>query len=361
MTPPQTAEIYVQLAQCRQSQGDLVSAETYYRQAVEFEECPEVAYRQLGTFLRHSWRQRETPAIFLQGLKATGSPLLRQALEELDYLPSEIDEAVARGTLPELRAIPDDPDFPPVPIEDLRRRVNSHAWFHTINLGGGIVTPGIKTRSAIACEADAIFAPISVRNRSLADIGAWNGCFTVEAKRRGASRILAIDDFTWAHPEFRGKESFDLVMTRLGIEVESRIADIQSTGAAAIGQWQVVLCLGVFYHLLNPIAAVQRLAEVTAEVLVLETHLDLRDMGTPAMAFYPGTELGGDPTNWWGPNRAAVEALLKTVGFAKVLFGPNPLAPETRGLFHAFKSEALYREHAAAAGQGSRGGPQPGV
>ena len=87
----------------------------------------------------------------------------------------------------------------------------------------------------------------------------------------------------------------------------------------------------------------------------------MSSFGTPAMAFYPGTELGGDPTNWWGPNRSAVEALLKSAGFAKVLFSPNPLAPETRGLFHAFKSEAFYREHAAAAAQRSRRGPQPGV
>jgi tRNA (mo5U34)-methyltransferase len=193
---------------------------------------------------------------------------------------------------------------------------------------------------------------VSMRNRSLADVGAWNGCFTVEARRRGASPILAIDEYTWAHPGFRGKEGFDLVMQRLGIEVETRLADIQSINADTIGQWQVVLFLGVFYHLLDPIAALRRLAEVTAEVLVVETHLDLQDLPTPAMVFYPGSELGGDPTNWWGPNRAAVDALLKVVGFPKVLFTPNPLAPQARGIFHAFKSEALYHEHAAAADQG---------
>jgi len=55
----------------------------------------------------------------------------------------------------------------------------------------------------------------------------------------------------------------------------------------AIGRWDIVLFLGVFYHLLDPIDALRRLAEVTNEVLVLETHLDLQDVNRPAMVFYP--------------------------------------------------------------------------
>ncbi len=111
----------------------------------------------------------------------------------------------------------------------------------------------------------------------------------------------------------------------------------------------MVLFLGVFYHLFDPIAALRCLSDITDEVLVLETHLELQDVTKPAMAFYPGSELNGDPTNWWAPNRAAVEALLKSVGFPKVLFTPHPAGPEVRGIFHAFKSEAMYHEHVAAA------------
>ena len=60
-----------------------------------------------------------------------------------------------------------------------------------------------------------------------------------------------------------------------------------------------MLFLGVFYHLFNPISALQLLAEVTEEALVIETHLDLEDIARPAMVFYPDRELGGDLTNWW--------------------------------------------------------------
>jgi tRNA (mo5U34)-methyltransferase len=62
----------------------------------------------------------------------------------------------------------------------------------------------------------------------------------------------------------------------------------------------------------------ERVASVTGEQLILETHTDLLAIEQPAMAFYPGRELNDDPTNWWGPNPAAVTAMLQAVGFRRV-------------------------------------------
>ena len=153
-----------------------------------------------------------------------------------------------------------------------------------------------------------------------------------------------MDDYTWSHPDLRGKETFDLVMSRLGIEAESKQIDVADVSIENIGSWQITLFLGVFYHLIDPIAALRRLAAITEEVLILETHLELRDLSTPAMAFFPNRELGGDPTNWWAPNAPAVEALLKVFGFERVLTTSNPVSPGIRGIFHAFKTEAIYDE-----------------
>jgi len=349
MTPRQRAVISVQLGHMLRDQGDLAGAENAFQKAIAFDATFGQAHYWLGMLLQRSSRPAEAAARYFEGLKLTRRPLLRRGLVELDYSCVEIDESLARGRLPDVRSFPDDPDFPPRPVEGLPERIKSYYWFHSINLGEGVVTTGVKTRYEISREAEAIFTPLSLRSRSVADIGAWNGCFTVEAKRRGAKRMLAIDDYAWAHPELRGRETFDLVMSRLGIDVETRLIDIQSASVAAIGHWQVVLFLGVFYHLFDPIAALRCLSDITDEVLVLETHLELQDLTKPAMAFYPGSELNGDPTNWWAPNRAAVEALLKSVGFPKVLFTPHPAGPEVRGIFHAFKSEAMYHEHVSAA------------
>ena len=220
------------------------------------------------------------------------------------------------------------------------KRVKSYYWHHSINLGG-LVTPDAKSRYLLSREADIVFSPLDLRDRSVLDVWAWNGYFTVEARRRGAARLLAVDDFAWTHPELRGKETFDLVMSRLGIDAESRVIDVQEMTVQAIGRWDVALFLGVFYHLLDPIDALRRLAEVTNDVLVIETHLDMQELSRPAMVLYPTRELGGDETNWWGPNRACVEGLLKAVGFPKVVFTQHPVAGPGRGFFHAFKSTGV--------------------
>jgi tRNA (mo5U34)-methyltransferase len=85
-----------------------------------------------------------------------------------------------------------------------------------------------------------------------------------------------------------------------------------------VGTFDLVLFLGVLYHMRYPLQALERVFSVTGEQLILETHVDLIGCKRPAMAFYPGKELGRDPTNWWGPNPAAVLGMLKTVGFRRV-------------------------------------------
>jgi tRNA (mo5U34)-methyltransferase len=77
-----------------------------------------------------------------------------------------------------------------------------------------------------------------------------------------------------------------------------------------VGEFDLVLFLGVLYHLRNPFLALEKVASVTRSSLIVETVVDLLGMKRPAMAFYAGTELNRDPTNWWGPNPAAVVAML---------------------------------------------------
>jgi tRNA (mo5U34)-methyltransferase len=85
-----------------------------------------------------------------------------------------------------------------------------------------------------------------------------------------------------------------------------------------IGTFDIVLFLGVLYHLRHPLLALERIASVTAGLLILETVVDMVGFKRPAMAFYPDRELNNDPTNWWGPNIPAVEGMLRAVGFSRV-------------------------------------------
>ena len=222
------------------------------------------------------------------------------------------------------------------PAADLLAQVQRYFWFHSIDLGNGVVTPGKKSPKVLRAEADAIFGSLDLRGKSVLDIGAWNGYFSFEAKRRQAHRVLATDHHCWS-PEINGRATFDLARTTLELEVETMDIDVPDLSPDQVGRFDVVLFLGVFYHLVDPIRALQNLAAVTNEVAVLETHLDLPAIDRPAMVFYPGTELNDDPTNWWGPNRQCVEALLRLVGFERVVYQTHPLVGDARGIFHAYK------------------------
>ena len=174
----------------------------------------------------------------------------------------------------------------PLDVEQLKREVAAHRWFHTIDLGDGVVTPGDDDSPA---KLRTLGLPDRLDGLSVLDVGAWDGFFSFEAERRGAARVLATDDFCWSGPGWGSKAGFDLVFF-----------------------------LGVLYHMQHPLLALERIASVTRRQLILETGTDMTWFRKPLLAYYPFAEAVGDDTNWCGPNPAAVIAMLRTVGFKEV-------------------------------------------
>ncbi len=68
----------------------------------------------------------------------------------------------------------------------------------------------------------------------------------------------------------------------------------------------------------HPLLALERVSSVTRRHLIMQTQVDMLAVPRPAIAFYPGSELGDDPTNWCAPNPAALIAMLETVGFRRI-------------------------------------------
>src|SRR5262245_28312263 len=97
-----------------------------------------------------------------------------------------------------------------------------------------------------------------------------------------------------------------------------REIEVVDLSPESVGVFDLVLFLGVLYHLTDPLRALQSIFSVTGSHLLLETHVDLPYCPHPAMRFYPNGQLSGDPTSFWGPNPAAVEAMLRWVGFRRV-------------------------------------------
>jgi tRNA (mo5U34)-methyltransferase len=203
----------------------------------------------------------------------------------------------------------------PTETDALRRRVEALRWHHRIDLGGGVVTPG-QDRSD---EKLAALRLPSLEGRSVLDVGAWDGYFSFAAERLGARRVMAVDSFVWGEVSWGSQASFQLAREVLGSRVEDRYLEVLDVTPETVdGVWDVVLFLGVLYHLPDPFLALRRMAAVTGELLVVETLSDRLPTRRPAMSFYPGASMDNDTTNWWAPNEAALVAMLRELGFPSV-------------------------------------------
>ena len=117
----------------------------------------------------------------------------------------------------------------------------------------------------------------------------------------------------------------------------SHLRHLPEITVESVGTFDIVLFAGVLYHMRHPLLALERVSEICTDTLIVETHLDALTLDRPAMVFYPGGELGGDTSNWWGPNPPCVAAMLRDVGFRTVEFTahPSPTHAAMRGIFHA--------------------------
>ena len=222
---------------------------------------------------------------------------------------------------------------------ELRQAVAGRTWFHTIDLGNGVRTPGHKDTAA---EWEHLHLP-DLAGRSVLDVGAYDGFFSFEAERRGAARVVASDHWVWNWPGSDARGNFELAWRTLGSRVQMRDIPVEEISPDTLGAtFDVVLFLGVLYHLRHPFLALEHVASVTREYLIVETVVDLVGLARPAMAFYPGRELNNDPTNWWGPNIPAVVGMLNTLGFMHVRVAtplPGAVYRGARALYHRIRGK----------------------
>jgi tRNA (mo5U34)-methyltransferase len=230
-------------------------------------------------------------------------------------------------------------EWGPMSSHDLQSRVAAIRWYHTIDLGNGVITNGIDdSRQRLA----RVQLPDSLDGLTVLDIGAWDGFFSFECERRGAARVVAADYFSWHGSGWGTKAGFTLAREALGSRVEDVDIDVMDLSPERLGTFDLVLFLGVLYHLRHPFLALERVGAVTGRRLILETVVDMVGFKRPAMAFYPRRELNNDPTNWWGPNAPAVCGMLETVGFEDVRTVtrlPNAAHRAARAAYHALKGK----------------------
>lgn len=238
-------------------------------------------------------------------------------------------------------------------IEELRDSVRF--WWHSLDLGQGVVTPGAKSPDLLAREW-ATLQLGDLSGKSVLDIGAWDGYFSFAAERNGAARVVSLDHFVWTldiaeawkewesgvrraglpedSPLWRpdllpGKEGYDAAHRALGSRAEQVVSDYLDVEPHALGgPFDVVFYLGVLYHMENPLQAMRKVSSLTAPggIAVIESEaMEVRGaQGMRLAEFFPGAELNGDVSNWWSPTQETIVGLCTAAGFsrAEVLVGP---------------------------------------
>jgi tRNA (mo5U34)-methyltransferase len=237
-------------------------------------------------------------------------------------------------------------------------------WYHAIELAPGVVTPGRVPAGTLASQWKALRLP-DLTGKSVLDVGAYDGFFSFEAERQGAARVVALDHYVWSTDmaaymaEWRatrttgqpipaphasrhwspatlpGKRPFDLAHATLKSRVIPVVGDFATMDIAQLGQFDVVLFLGVLYHLTDPLDSMRRVAQLTAPggLTVIETEaMEIQGREEQALCeFFPGEELNHDASNWWAPNATALEGLCRAAGFETVTrFTGRPRPPGWR-------------------------------
>ena len=133
----------------------------------------------------------------------------------------------------------------------------------------------------------------------------------------------------WKPDELPGRAGFDVAHAALDSKVEPIVADFSTMDLEPLGQFDIVLYLGVLYHMPDPFGSLQRVARVTRGEAFVETELlavpGAEEYG--ACEFLATDELGRDPTNWWVPNRTALIGMLRSAGFARRDDATGPRRP----------------------------------
>jgi tRNA (mo5U34)-methyltransferase len=201
------------------------------------------------------------------------------------------------------------------PTATLRQRVDALPWYHLMRLPGGIVTPGVVD---VERALPKLSLPESLAGKSVLDVGAWDGFYSFECARRGASRVMATDSYSWDGRGWGSKDGFLLAREALGLGdvVEDRLVEPADLDPVSLGgPFDVVLFLGVLYHVRDPITALEKVAACCSDLLIIENETALNWLPFAAARLFPGRELADDPTNWFQLNTDAHRGLLAEFGF----------------------------------------------
>jgi len=190
-----------------------------------------------------------------------------------------------------------------------------NSWYHRVEVLPGVFTPGINDSYTVL---EGLELPKDLSGARVLDIGARDGFFSLICEQRGAERVVALD-----HQDVK-KTGFPVLQEIFNARVEYFTDNFYDLSVQQSGQFDLVLCLGLLYHLRDPLHALSVIRQVCASILYVESFVSDQELaatnpsalGIPVMRFYPKDELDGDHTNWWGPNSLCLKDMVEATNFS---------------------------------------------
>lgn len=212
----------------------------------------------------------------------------------------------------------------------LAREVERFPWYHTHDLGNGVVTPGMfDHRPAI----DRYLIPDDLSSMRCLDVGTMDGFWAFEMERRGAAGVTAADladpdQLDWP-PLWRERvtteldatkeERFNLVHGAFDskvVRVERSVYDLDTD----LGEFDLVFCGDLLVHLKDPVSALEAIKRVCrGSAIICNPVSKFRFARGRALVEFDGI----DEFQWWLLSEAALERMMRAVGFSRVEVGPS--------------------------------------
>ena len=200
-------------------------------------------------------------------------------------------------------------------VREWRNRFLEGGWWHSFELPDGSRIEGVSELASQKMRIAQFPIPENLSGKRVLDVGAWDGWFSFEMERRGAD-VVAIDRFE--NPRFRE------IQERLRSRVEYRQLDVYEVSPKTLGYFDIVLFMGVLYHLKHPLLGLERVCSVTRELAAVESFVLTAQYGLPPemepanlMRFFEDDDFGGQVDNWFAPTAHCLMAMCRTAGFAR--------------------------------------------
>lgn len=222
--------------------------------------------------------------------------------------------------------------------ETLHMIAECDEWFHQINVGHGIITPGSRDCSI---KLAALNIPEDLTDWTVLDIGANDGFYSFECETRGASRVLATDyphwtgDVEYLPPEIervKRKDHFETARKLRNSSVEDKTISIYDLNNEELGTFNLVMLYGVLYHLVHITIGLERAIQMCNRLIIIESaaHKDNRSDDLPLMLYEPTL------SSWWYPNAECLKKMMLFFGCDEVKIISHPEFP--RLVLHGYKN-----------------------